>query len=174
MGKIWGRQIAVAMTGKDEEAFLSFLQSTADIQILVSPAETLEGLSISELTPRKTGRMQFFIWNKKFAWAPDVAPTTAGSFYVRDIGRAPVLEYGRDPLRLGSGDQGRLYWSKGLTVGGQYEHKQYPYSYDAQEFEKWYELVVSWIKTNSKRKDSGKLPVYYLPGAWRWHGWYAP
>lgn len=167
MGPTWGRQIPVVMTESDEKPFLAFLRSSADIQILVTPVSTTEDIYLTEFPRRSDGRKQFFIWNKKFPWEPEVAPTTVGGFYVRNINSAPVIEYYRDPLSLSSPDRGRLYWSKGITLGGQYEFKQYPYAYDAKDFNKWYELVVSWIKVNSRTKVEGRLPVYYLSGAWQ-------
>jgi hypothetical protein len=167
MGLRWGRQIAVAMSEKDEKTFLAFLRASADIQILLPRAKTSEDLYLNEFTPRSQGQTQFFLWNKKFAWQPDYAPTTTGEVYIRDIHRGPVIEYDRDPLTAFSQDIGRLYWGKGLTPDGPYIFKEYRYAYDAQEFNKWYEVVVNWIKANGKTTRRGTLPVYHLPAAWR-------
>jgi hypothetical protein len=68
MGQRWGRQIAVAMTESDEKAFLHFLRTASDLQILVSPARTKEELYLADFPHRRTKQTQFFLWNKKFAW----------------------------------------------------------------------------------------------------------
>ncbi|HEY1947055.1 MAG TPA: hypothetical protein VGG97_08620 [Bryobacteraceae bacterium] len=117
-------------------------------------------------------KRSFSFGTKSLHGKPDCAPTTVGGCYIRDIGRAPVIEYSRDPLRWSSHGRGRLYWSKGLTPGGSYTFKQYPFAYNAEEFNQWYELVVSWVKKNSRSKHTGGLPVYYLSSAWRWHAWH--
>jgi hypothetical protein len=172
MGQRWGKQIAVAMTERDEKKFLTFLRSTADIQILVSPARMKEDLCLPAFPRRGARQMQLFLWNRKFAWDPDCGPNTAGTFYIRNIARAPVVEYLRDPLSWAKQDRGRLYWSKGITPGGSYDFEQYPYAYDAQEFDKWHSLIVPWVKKNSRSKRTSDLPIYYLSGAWRWHPWH--
>lgn len=174
MGKRWGRQVAVAMTESDEKRFLAFLRSTADIRIFVASAPNTEMLSLDRLPPRKSGKKQFFIWNSQFPWTPDHAVAANGWIIIRDIHRAPVIEYGRDSFRT-NGDVGRVYWSKGITPGGAYTFKSpiYTYAYDAVQFEKWYKKVVRWVKVHSKpKKCKGRGIIYYFPAAWFWHGWY--
>jgi hypothetical protein len=171
MGRRWGRQIAVAMTETDEKAFMAFLRSAAEIEILTSSAKAREELLLSDLPKRSTGQTQFFLWNQRFPWEPEYAPTTAGTFYVSNISRGPVIEYDRDPLSSWRYSTGRLYWAKGITPGGAHEFQSAPYAYDAGAFEKWYESVVSWVKKNSKCERWGELPIYYLPEAWHCHAW---
>lgn len=146
----WGRQIAVEMSEPAEELFLQFLRRTANIRIFVSPAPKPELLCLDHLPPRKSRETQLYLWNTNFPWTPDIAVASNGSSIIRDIHRAPVIEYGRDPLTLGNYDShsGRIFWSKGLTPGGSYsfQHAAYTYSYDAEQFAGWYSQVVRWIK----------------------------
>ena len=176
MGRHWGRQIPVAMTESDEKRFLAFLRTKAEITIFVASAPKTEMLTVDRLPPRKSGKKQFFIWNSQFAWSPDIAVASNGSVFIRDIHRAPVIEYGRDSFRT-IGDIGRVFWSKGITPGGPYafKHPVYTYAYDAAKFDKWYTEAVRWIKAHSRpKKCRHRGIIYYLPSAWLWHGWYKP
>jgi hypothetical protein len=174
MGQRWGKQIAVAMTESDEKTFLASLRRTTDIGIFASHAPTREELDLAELPKRRTSQTQFFLWNKQFAWEPAYAPTTSGSFHVREIhprsrhrvrpGSAPLLQP----------QQRTLVLVQGNTPGGPYEFKSASYAYNAEEFEKRYKLVVSWVKENSKSKRWGDLPVYQLSNAWCWYAWRIP
>jgi len=141
----WGRQIGVAMTPDDEERFLAFVRGTAPVQILVTPAPTTESIFIDRLpvpTARRPGVFQ--LWNQDFGWEPRPALTMINTYYLPDIGSAPVIEYCRDS----PGMRGRLYWSKGLTPGGAFTFKSAPYSYDAQAFDRWYEQLARWVRKN--------------------------
>ena len=60
----WGRQIPVAMSEPAEELFLQFLRRTASIRIFVSRASQPELLCLDRLPPRKSGKTQFFLWNR--------------------------------------------------------------------------------------------------------------
>lgn len=163
------------MTEADENRFLDVLRTKADIQLFVASAPTAAQLTIDRLPPRRSAARTFYIWNRRFPWTPDVAKATNGATIIRDILQAPVLEYGRDSFRA-TGDVGRIFWSKGMTPGGPYsfENPAYTYAYDATAFARWYDEVTDWIKANSRPKKSERLgTIYYLPAAWRWHGWYA-
>lgn len=170
----WGRQIAVAMTEDDEQAFLAYLRTTTDIEIFVAGAATPAQLHLAELPSRSSGQKQFLFWNTAFPWQPEVAPTTVGTVHLANTYIAPLIEYDRHPLSPSSRDLGRLYWSKSIAPGGQYEFKGLPYAYDARAFNTWYEQVVTWVKKHSHSKRSGRLAVYYLPSAWREYGWRTP
>ena len=166
-----GRQIAVAMTEKDEISFLSFLQEMTEVQLLLPHAQTEEAFNIETFPPRKTGKKQFFIWNKKFPWQPNYARRNDGGLFLRDIGVAPVIEYDRDPLSVYNLRHGRLYWARSARSDGTFGNNRF--YYDVDSFEKWYRRIVCWVQKHSRKKGSNNWPTYYLLHAWKWHGWYS-
>ena len=170
MGRRWGRQIPVAMSQGDERRFLEFIRSTTEVQILVTHAKTPEALFLHDF-PNDPDRTQFFLWNRAFPWTPDIGQTTLNTPYLRNLDTAPVIEY----VRSRHGQFGRIFWSKGLDPAGQFTFKgYYPFSYDAETFERWYEHVISWVKDNIRAKGPPNHRRYYMRGAgWR-GGWLAP
>ena len=170
MGSSWGRQIAVSMSESAEHLFLQFLRSTTNIKILVSHAPKPELLCLEQLPPRKSKEMRFFLWNTEFPWTPDVNFTSDGRVYIRNLLTGPVIEYSRDGQHDGS--RGRLFWSKSMTPGGSYSYQNpaYTYSYDAENFAKWYDQAVKWIKKNSKAvKVNDSFVVYRVNAPTPWY-----
>ena len=68
-----GKQIAVAMTERDERDFLRFLRSTADVQLLALDSPSPDSIWLDDFPPRRSGdalSRRFALWNKAFAWQP--------------------------------------------------------------------------------------------------------
>jgi hypothetical protein len=179
MGRNWERQIAVVMTEKDERQFMAFLRSTAPISILLPRASTKDQIAIDSLPPRRKrqgqGQGKFYLWNENFGpCTPTLSVDANGYVYVKHSDRSPILEYSRDLLTGWVPHAiGRLYWGRGIDPDGTFRaNSAYAFSYDAVAFEKWYKLVVSWVKKNSRVKQINSVKVHYLPSAWLWHGWY--
>ena len=140
-----GKQTLVAMTEVDEAKFLNFLRETADIEILIGFAPTKEGLVVPQFGPRQPGQWVYYIWNKQFPWEKEYGCVRddisnidhRGWMYVKDKGKAPLIEYMRHNFQTNAGHAyGRIYWSKPFNVG---KGEQ---SYDFEVFSKWYARVV--------------------------------
>ena len=167
-----GRQIAVAMSDCDEEVFLAFLRSIADIQILESCAPTKEAFRVNGFAPRERGHWQYLIWNKAFPWHIEYAQVDQdtpgdrqGWLYVQRRSIGPVIEYDRHSFSgRGSHWYGRLYWAKPYAAG------QPGSTYDVGEFTRWYNRVVRWVRKHEKQREQGTYKPYYLPGALTYDG----
>jgi len=150
-----GKQIAVAMTIKDEENFLDFLNSIANIQIFISPAPNKEAFYINCFSKEYNANQKYYIWNKEFKWSLELGKITHDKtgerqnwFFIKDY-EAPLIEYSRHNFE----DEkmyGRIYWSKNFASPN-------PLKYDAALFEKWYNKVVRWIRKNGKQKEKGRF-----------------
>lgn len=161
-----GRQTSVAMTDKDEEAFITFLRSSADIQFLEDFAPTIESIWVDSFSPREQGHWTYYIWNTVFGWIPEFEQVRKGSskgsgdFYVSNISGAPIIEYTRHDFQDRTGlTYGRLYWAKFFAVSAE------SLKYDVHEFSRWYDQVIRWIRKNGKQIDRGANNTYYLPDA---------
>jgi hypothetical protein len=171
------RQIAVVMTEKDEREFMAFLHSTAPISILLPQASSKDRIFIEGLPPLRKGQRQFFLWNGNFGpAAPNLSVNVKGGIYLKSPNREPILEYYRASPRSWWPDTlGRLYWAPLIDPDGAYRiYGALTFSYDVVAFAQWYELVVSWVKKNSRIKKYGSNEIHYFRSAWLWHGWYAP
>jgi len=162
-----GRQTLVAMTDNDEEVFISFLRSTADIQLLEYFAPTRESIWVDSFSSRERGHWTYNIWNRAFDWTAeygqvrDDLPSTQnpGWFFVSNISDAPVIEYSRHDFHDDTDlTYGRVYWAKSFAT---------PPEYDLQAFSNWYDEVVRWIRKNGTQIDRGAYNTYYLPDAMR-------
>ena len=164
MGPRVGKQIAVAMTERDERDFLAFLRTTADVQILARDSPTLDGVWLDRFPPRRhkdhlSGT--FALWNKAFDWQPQVMTNEffSGVSYTSD---APVIEYSRHPFFNLAPDWGRLYWPRCMTPeisGGTNE-----------EFAPWWNEVQRWVKAHARHREGKGAAVHYLPWAWWRYG----
>jgi len=150
-----GKQTAIALTPADERAFLTFIKSIAEVKLLVS-FDCIEGWG------------KFYIWNTAFAWSPEYGTVTAdpsgarnGHRFVSNEGTAPLLEYSRHNFQNSRGAYGRLYWSKYFSGVP---------AYDVLAFDRWYSVVVRWLRKNGKQTRKGTLNTYYLPDAWEKYG----
>ena len=171
----WGRQIAVAFTEADEAVFLDYVCSIGDVQLLRNTAPTEPEIYLQKLPSRSSKfgvDAQFTIWNKSFGtWKPEILPTTVGTFYLKNVGQGPTLEYSRDPLRSSAQSRGRVYWHRTPDFSGSFTYKSIQYCYDAEQFDAWYEMIVKWIKKNGHKQVWPGGNLYYMPDAWRRHRW---
>ncbi len=71
-----GKQTAIALTPADEQAFLGFLRSIAQVKLLVPSGPSIESLWVDSFD-RVEGFAQFYIWNIAFAWSPEYGTVTA-------------------------------------------------------------------------------------------------
>jgi hypothetical protein len=168
-----GRQIAVAMTEKDERAFLAFLRSTADIQLMGTRAATPALLAIDEFPTPGSGAWQFVIWNKAFAWTPRMEVASDGSYFLASYASGPVIEYSRDPYAFRA-SQGRIAWPTSPDPATLQANAPavVPYSYDHAQFRPWYEKIVRWVINTGTRRGRRGRARWYLPNAFWRYGWY--
>jgi len=160
-----GRQIQVALLDEDEADFVAFLRSSAQIQIIESFAPTPAHLFVDRLLPREDGHWQYFIWNKAFAWEPElsfVAPDAPnagrrGWAYISNKGSAPLIEYDRHNFAP-KGAAGRVYWAKAFSA-------PLGVAYDVASFEVWYNSVVRWLRKRGRRVAEEPNGMLYLPQA---------
>ena len=103
-----GKQIAVAITERDERRFLALLRTTADVQILALNSPSADHVWLNAFPPRRSqDRLSrgFVLWNRAFGWEPEIQTFQHGAGVV-NAHRAPVIEYLRTPflcLRAKSG-----------------------------------------------------------------------
>lgn len=168
-----GKQAQVAMTEVDEAAFLEFLRRGADIQIIGSSARTAEELFVDAFPPRcyGTGR-QLRIWNRAFPLKPEfkqwgdacTVKELRGLYYMRSMLGGPLIEYFRQVCFTDiRGDQlyggGRVYWNTDFAI-----HRG-P-DYDIQQYARWYDSVVRWIRKAGVRVELWpRFYQYWLPDA---------
>ena len=160
-----GRQIQIAATQGDEDAFLSFLRDTAAVRIFGSFAATPEALWVDTFDPNLTGHWGYSIWNTTFSWKPEYSQVTRardpkqnGHWYVRNKQTAPVIEFSRSDVAHRR--YGRIYWAKEFSA-------PHGLAYDVDAFSKWYDLIVRWIRKNGQRDKTDHHSPYFLPDAWK-------
>ena len=66
-----GRQLPIAMNLDDEQEFLSFLRSSAEIKIVESFAPTIEELWVENFSSALSGHWTYNIWNCEYPWSPE-------------------------------------------------------------------------------------------------------
>lgn len=161
-----GKQTAVAMTDKDEEAFLNFLRDVAEIQIYRSFARTQSDLLVQSFATTADPCNLFYIWNRNFHFEPEYGKTKMADvsddhqfWYTSNIHNAPVIEYSRHSFEHASPLSGRLYWAKTFSAPG-------GVTYDLQAFDVWYARVVRWVRKHGRQREKGAYNPYYLPDAW--------
>jgi hypothetical protein len=162
----------VALTEKDERAFLSYLRDLSDIRILSLGAPGPELLTFDDLPPRKSGEKRFFIQNLQFPWMPRMERSHLGTYYLENYLSGPGIEYSRDPLGApGPDDHGRFFWPTYPDKERLQADPHTPYCYDHDAFRPWYEKIVRWVLNNGRR-GWFRNRRYYLPDAYLRHGWY--
>lgn len=164
MSKRYGKQIAVAMTERDERDFLAFLRSTGELQILAIDSPSPDAVWLEQFPPRRTSdtlSRRFALWNKAFTWTPQFQVHAHGAGVVNTSG-APIIEYARHPFFKPSPDTGRLYWPRST---GTDEAK----AADAA-FAPWWSSVQDWVKARSHHRSGEDAHVHYLPWAWWQYG----
>jgi hypothetical protein len=132
-----GRQLQVSLSEDQERAFLAFLRSTTNVQIIRSFAPSQAELFVNSFEPRGEGNFAYYLWNRTFNWVPVFALTSTDppSSYVSNKSAAPLIEYSRFTLH----GQGRIYWAKHFSAPN-------GLAYDIAAFEAWYDLVARWLK----------------------------
>lgn len=162
-----GKQTAVALTATDEQAFLHFLRSIAEVRLLISSGPTVESLWVESFHAVE-GYPKFYVWNSAFAWRPEYGTVTAdpsgarnGHRFISNSATAPVIEYSRYNFLEPRAAYGRVYWCKSFAGAP---------AYDTTLFDKWYSAVVRWLRKNGKQAEKGFLNMYYLPDAWAKYG----
>lgn len=160
-----GQQIAIAATAVDEESLLGFLRESAEIQLFLPCAPTVEEIWVDHFAPFGPYHTQYFIWNKAYAWKPRFGKINAdvkghgGWPYVLDPCHGPVIEFDRTNVDrflkrdLATGQYGRIYWAK----------------YNRQKgFAKWFEAILRWVRRNGENLyPELSYGVYCLPDALR-------
>jgi hypothetical protein len=152
-----GRQLPIIATRKDEEDFLAFLRSTAQIAIFECFAQTKQDLRVEKFSSERNGHWQYTIWNQSFPWKPAYGQVkegqTRGWYLISNSGSAPVLEFSR------SGEApGRIYWAKHFSAPD-------GLSYDVEGFEKWFNKVTRWTKKTATHLRRGSAEAYVFPDA---------
>ena len=115
-----GKQIAVAMTERDERRFLAFLRTTADVQILALNSPSADHVWLNAFPPRRSqDRLSrgFVLWNRAFGWEPEIQTFQHGAGVV-NAHRAPVIEYLRHPFFVPSREAGRLFTAHAVVLSG--------------------------------------------------------
>lgn len=167
-----GKQTQVAMSEVDELEFLKFLQGDADVQVIRAMAPTPEELFVDEFPPRSAGvGRQPRLWNKAFPFEPEfkqwgdscTVNELRGLYYIGSNPGAPILEYSRKASFTDIHNQllgrGRIYWNTDFAI------RRGP-AYDVQEFSRWYDRVVRWVrKVGTKVELAKSFHQYWLPDA---------
>jgi hypothetical protein len=163
-----GRQIAVALTPIDEAVFLDFMRGEADIKLIESFAPSKRELWVEDFAVELTGHWNYHIWNQQFPWTPAYSRVKGDAYhhehigwcYVANLGTAPVIEFSRSDVAQAK--YGRLYWAKYFSAPRGLD-------YDVEEFSRWYDTVVRWIRGNTAGKVKRGWVTWFLPDAWRIH-----
>ena len=160
MGPRTGKQIAVAMTERDERDFLAFVRASAQVQILALDSPSPDAVWLDQLPPRRTKdrlSRRFALWSQAFAWqpAPQVRTHDAVIF---NIAHAPVIHYDRHPFAQPSPDGGRLYWARDLTGD--------PPGNTNAALEPWWNAIEQWVQAHGHHRTGTDSAVHYLPWAW--------
>lgn len=104
---------------------------------------------------------QYYIWNEAFQWTPEYKQVAQGQLvgwhYVANKSNAPLVEFLRTNLEKQR--FGRIYWA-------QYFSAHHGLSYDVEEFSRWYDSIVHWVKRNARGKVKKRFVVWFLPDAW--------
>jgi hypothetical protein len=150
-----GRQIHFHMLPDDQKAFLRFVQERDPIVVAIrdSDSKNVQPVTDFDTGPDKT----LCLWNPSFLphlerkWIPDPG------YYRLDEFGMPILEFTssfkatwEEKPALG---QGRLY---GIFNG------------KPPDFEKWYEALVRWIRTNYQKNPRG-TGGYVGPAAYEFY-----
>jgi hypothetical protein len=159
-----GRQISIVMAAEDEQAFLDFLRSTTEVQLIEQFKPNEADVFVSEIADDvMADHWTYLIWNKAFPWRPTIAhvglqavdASHIGWAYVANTAGAPVLEFSRSPGNC----SGRLYWARYFTsVRGD--------EYDFEAFDRWIDQAWRWCRKQGKRIRAGDPSAsYVLPAA---------
>ena len=122
---------------------MEFLSSKGDIVLIFHWSKNRRLNLLNKFPKKGVGNFFFLIWNKKFKFKPnfvEIKPEYRKGKYKFGLinSGVPVIEFSRASEKY----PGRLYWEKYFTNQN--------LDYDVEEFEKWYDVIVKWIKKNCK------------------------
>jgi hypothetical protein len=140
-----GRQIHFHMLPEDRRAFLSFARQHDPVEIVLRDGDSPEVQSVPDIN--MDGGKTLCLWNRKILpsfkreWVPDPG------YYRVDGLRTPTLELTSSFAATWEGKpalgQGRLFGDFDSYLG------------KSPEFEKWYETLARWIRTNYEKNPTG-------------------
>ena len=162
-----GRQIAIAMQQEDEESFLAFLLSNANVVLHRSWSPSPE--QVAGFTQDPSASL-FWVHNLTFPWQAsfervdykDRTNGAPGTYFRLCTRHAPFLEYSRHPVSAPNPQvSGRLYWAKFfLSQPDEVAH-------DLAAFEAWYMSIARWVREHGKKVRHGSTEPWCLPAARR-------
>lgn len=137
-----GRQIAVKLSREKEKEFSEFLKNKGAL-FVYRWSENRKIIKLNDIPHVGPYTWIIHIWNKKFPIISEFIEIkeeyrkNETKYGLSTIGK-PLIEYCRGPVY-------RIYWDKdsGIRKG----------EYNVEEFEKWYNEVISWIKKNCKKRE---------------------
>lgn len=140
-----GRQLAIKFSEEKEREFVEFLNKNR--AVLIYPWSKNKKINIIKELP-KAGPFYWFykIWNKNFPINPDFIEVKKEYLYRTNGHKYAIGTIGQpfiDVIRNDDKSVGRIYWEKYFTTNNP--------NYNVEEFEKWYNEVVNWIKKNTKK-----------------------
>jgi|SRR5215471_13625871 len=150
-----GRQIHFHMLPEDRDAFLRLVQERDPVVVSAKDSDSAEIQSAShqDIVSGKT----LSLWNRKFLPHLEREWISDPGYYRVDVLHTPTLEYTPSFTATWEGKpalgQGRLF--------GNFE----PYLGKPEEFEKWYEGLVRWIRANYQ-KNPRATSGYVAPAAY--------
>ncbi len=153
-----GRQIQFHMLPEDQKAFLRTVQERDPVVVTMRDSDSahVEPIGDQEIGPDKT----FCLWNRELLphlereWVPNPG------YYRLDTLYKPILEFTPSFTATWEGNpalgQGRLF--------GNFES----YLGKPQDFAKWYDRLVRWIRANYHKNPRG-MGGYVGPGAYEFY-----
>lgn len=137
-----GRQIHFHMLPEDQNAFLRFVQERDSVVIAVRDSDSAEVQPITDLD--SSSNKTLILWNPSLLPHIERKWVADPGYYRLDEFALPILEFTSSFSATWEGKpglgQGRLY--------GIFEEKP-------AAFEKWYEALVRWIRTNYRKNPRG-------------------
>jgi hypothetical protein len=83
-------------------------------------------------------------------------PTLIGWYYIANNWDAPVVEI--DCGSLTKGREGRIYWAKYFSTPAGLQ-------YNVEDFSKWFDQILRWIRKNGRKMPADKQGAYLLQDA---------
>lgn len=144
-----GRQVNFYMTREDEKVFLDYVRSTGDIVVLPRTALSPDLQPLTDLPditwPPVLNEWQCFLLNRDVSSKAKWNRIEGKNYFLIDSQASSVIEFWRTILHSPIMYRGRVwasfeYFDKDLRT---FSSKEVP-------FEKWYETIAKWIKTQYK------------------------
>jgi len=154
-----GQQVRFFMDSGDEKRFVEFLRGTGDVIILPYHSPTKNPIGLKNLPNPSSDDFPYHVWlfNRSVSsnLVMEYIPTL--NCYMVDQSVSSVVEFSRTVQRENMMRPGRLWAEfKYLDSKGNWAFKE-------DEFKKWYESLVKWIRKNHSREID---PDFYSgPGA---------